>query len=173
MPSCCVNSLLLRRRRLRKVQKGVMQVQSCWFVNVSPFALPSPLPLLKLPIEEFTLIAASWVIRPRYREIRRIVLEFKARYIFLNSYIWCFLFKKSNLRVQRNNTLNLECKDVRDQYLENLNFSIHCNFDTVELQKMYGKIKVFYKLIPTSLHSRFSVLFFEPVGYSFQRGISE
>ena len=29
-------------------------------------------------------------------------------------------------------------------FLEKLNFSIHfCKFDTVELQKMYGKIKVF------------------------------
>ena len=38
----------------------------------------------------------------------------------LNSYIWCFLCEKSNLRVQRNYTLNLECKEVRDQFLENL-----------------------------------------------------
>ena len=30
-----------------------------------------------------------------------------------------------NLRVQRNNTLNLECKEVRDQFLENLGFPIH------------------------------------------------
>ena len=38
----------------------------------------------------------------------------------------------------------MECKEVRDQFLENLNFPyIFCNFDTVELQKMYGKIKVF------------------------------
>ena len=29
------------------------------------------------------------------------------------------------LRVQRNNTLNLECQEVRDQFLENLNFAIH------------------------------------------------
>ena len=35
------------------------------------------------------------------------------------------LFEKSNLGVQRNYTLNLECKEVRDQFLENLNFSIH------------------------------------------------
>ena len=63
---------------------------------------------------------------------------------FVNSYIWYFLFENSNLRVQRNNTLNLEFKEVCDQFLENLNSSIHfCNFDTVELQKMYGKIKVF------------------------------
>ena len=35
-------------------------------------------------------------------------------------------FKKINLlRGQKNNTLNLECKDVRDQFLENLNFAIH------------------------------------------------
>ena len=55
-------------------------------------------------------------------EIRRFVLEFKARYFFLNSYIWNFLFEKSELLVQKN---------------------IFCNFETVELQKMYGKIKVF------------------------------
>ena len=58
-------------------------------------------------------------------EIRRFVLEFKARYFFLNSYIWNFLFEKSKLLVQRNNTLNLERKEVRDQFLEDLNFSIH------------------------------------------------
>ena len=38
---------------------------------------------------------------------------------------WRFLYEKSNLRVQRNNTLNLECKEVRDQFLENLGFPIH------------------------------------------------
>ena len=31
-----------------------------------------------LLIEEFTLTVASWVIRERWREIRRSVLEFKA-----------------------------------------------------------------------------------------------
>ena len=55
----------------------------------------------------------------------RFVLELKARYFFLNSYIWNFLFEKSKLLVQRNNTLNLERKEVRDQFLEDLNFSIH------------------------------------------------
>ena len=58
-------------------------------------------------------------------EIRRFVLEFKAPYFFLNSYISNFLFEKSELLVQKNNTLNLECKEVRDQFLEDLNFSIH------------------------------------------------
>ena len=39
-------------------------------------------------IEEFTLIVTpSWVIRARWREIRRFVLAFKARYFFLNSCI--------------------------------------------------------------------------------------
>ena len=38
-------------------------------------------------IEEFTFIVASWVIRAKWREIRRLVLEFKASYFFLNSYI--------------------------------------------------------------------------------------
>ena len=47
-------------------------------------------------------------------EIRRFVLEFKAPYFFLNSYIWNFLFENSELLVQKNNTLNLECKEVRD-----------------------------------------------------------
>ena len=70
-------------------------------------------------------IVLPWVIRAKWREIRRFVLEFKARYIFLNSYVWCFLFKKSNFRVQRNSILNLECKEVRDQFLENLDFPIH------------------------------------------------
>ena len=30
-------------------------------------------------IEEFTLVVASWVIRARWQEIRRFILEFKAR----------------------------------------------------------------------------------------------
>ena len=89
------------------------------------FAIAQRSPIAKINREEFTLIVASWIIRARWREIRRFVLEFKARYFFLNSHIWCFLFEKSNLRVQRNNTLNLECKDVRDQLLENLDFPIH------------------------------------------------
>ena len=39
-------------------------------------------------IEEFTLIVTpSWVIRARWREIRRFVLAFKARYFFFNSCI--------------------------------------------------------------------------------------
>ena len=55
----------------------------------------------------------------------RFVLEFKARYFFLNSYIWNFLFEKSNLLVQRNNTLNLECKEVRDPICDGIhNYSI-------------------------------------------------
>ena len=34
--------------------------------------------------------------------------------------IWCFLFENSNLAVavERNNILNLECKDVRGEFLE-------------------------------------------------------
>ena len=70
---------------------------------------------------------ASWVIRPRWREIRRFVLEFKARYFFLNSYIRCFPFEKRQYTKyeKRNNTLNLECREVRDQFLENLDFPIH------------------------------------------------
>ena len=72
-----------------------------------------------------SLIVASWVIRARWREIRRFVVKFKASYFFLNSYIWCFLVEKINLRVQTNNTLNLECKEVSDQFLENLGFPIH------------------------------------------------
>ena len=72
------------------------------------------------------------------------VLEFKTSQFFPDSCIWCFLFEKSNLRVQRNNILNLQGKEVCDQFFENFNFPyIFCNFDTVELQKMYGKIKIF------------------------------
>ena len=47
--------------------------------------------------------------------------------------------------VQRNNTLNLGCKQFCDQFLENLNFIfpyIFWNFDTVKLQKMYRKIYI-------------------------------
>ena len=38
-------------------------------------------------VNSFTLIVASWVIRARWREIRRFALEFKASYFFLNPYI--------------------------------------------------------------------------------------
>ena len=41
----------------------------------------------KFVIVEFTLIVASWVIRARRREMRRFVIEFKARYLFLRTYI--------------------------------------------------------------------------------------
>ena len=89
-------------------------------------------------------VHAHRVIYARWREIRRFVLELKASYFFLNSYTWCFLFEKSNLRDQTNSTLNLECKKVRDQFLETGKFPyILGNFDTVELQNMYGKTKVF------------------------------
>ena len=48
------------QRRLRNVQKSVMQVQSCCFANLNPlfffpFSLPSPSSLLKLP-----LLVHSW-----------------------------------------------------------------------------------------------------------------
>ena len=55
----------------------------------------------------------------------KICIGIQIQLIFLNSYIRHVFFEKSNLRIQRNNTLNLECKEVRDQFLENLNFSIH------------------------------------------------
>ena len=47
--------------------------------------------------------------------------------LILPEFIYLMLshFEKSNLRVQRNNTLNLECKEVRDQFLENLDFPKH------------------------------------------------
>ena len=35
--------------------------------------------VVKAVIEEFTLIVASWVIRARWLEIQRFVLEFKAK----------------------------------------------------------------------------------------------
>ena len=43
------------------------------------------------------------------------------------------LCEKSTLRVQRNYTLNLECKEVRDQVLENPNLSIHVLYFSVIL----------------------------------------
>ena len=45
--------------------------------------------------------------------------------LILPEFIYLMLFEKSNLRVQRKNTLNLECKGVRDQFLEKLNFFTH------------------------------------------------
>ena len=64
----------------------------------------------------------------------------------MNSYTWCFLFEKINLRVQRNNTQNLECKEVRDQFYETLGFPIHCLwFDgskiTEDVWKKWGFLK--------------------------------
>ena len=62
----------------------------------------------------------------------------------MNSYIRFFLFEKSNLRVQKHNTLNLECKEVLDQFIENLDFPyIFCDSTVSKLQKMYGKFEVF------------------------------
>ena len=106
-------------------------------------------------------------IRARWRQIRRFVLEFKARYFFLNSYIRCFLFEKSNLRVQKNNTLNLECKEVLDQFIENLDFPyIFCNSTVSKLQKIWGFLKTDHGRLctPDSVYC-----FFELVSYSFQR----
>ena len=81
---------------------------------------------------------------------------FKASYFLLNSYIWCFLAEKSNLRVQKNNTLNLERKEVRDKCLKNLGFSIrrYQNY-----RKCMEKLRFSRNWSRTSLHSRFSVLF--------------
>ena len=49
----------------------------------------------------------------------------KSLFLYIGQNTSAFVsFKKGNLRVHKNNTLNLECKDVRDEFLENLNFSI-------------------------------------------------
>ena len=121
-------------------------------------------------MEEFTFIVASWGIRARWRKIRRFVLEFKASYFFLNSYIWCFLFEKSNLRVQRNSTLNLERKEVCAQFLEDLGFPIH--FSVIRQYQNYWKcmekLRFSKNWSRTSLHFRISELF-ELASYSFQR----
>ena len=46
--------------------------------------------------------------------------------LILPEFIYLMLsLGKSNVPVQRNNTLNLECKEVRDQFLENLDFPKH------------------------------------------------
>ena len=66
-------------------------------------------------------------------------------HLILPEFIYLILpFEKSNLRVQRNNTLNLDWKEVRDQFLENLNFPYgFCNNSTVsKLQPICGKIEV-------------------------------
>ena len=124
----------------------------------------------KFVIVEFTLIVASWVIRARGREIRRFVIEFKGRYLFLRTYIWCFLFEKSNLRVQRNNTLTLKCKEVRDQFLENLGFPIH---SVIRQCQNYLKCMEICRFLKTD-HGLFCTpdlvySLFDLVSYSFQR----
>ena len=63
--------------------------------------------------------------------------------IIHNSYIWQFLFEKFNLQIQRNNALNLECKEVRDQFLENLDFS-H-TFSVIRQYQIYRKCMGFSK----------------------------
>ena len=75
--------------------------------------------------------------------------KFKASYFFLNSYIWCFLVEKSNLRVQRNNTLNLECKEVRDQFLENLGFPIRQYQNYRKCMENWGFLKTDHGLLCT------------------------
>ena len=63
---------------------------------------------------------------------------------FLNSNIWCSHFEKSIFRVQRNNAKSGVQRSLSViSFFKNSIFPyIFCNFDTVELQKMYGKIKV-------------------------------
>ena len=124
------------------------------------------------PIEEFTLIVAAWVIRARWREIRRFVSEFKASCFFLNSCIWCFLFKKGNLRVQSNNTLNLECKEAREQFLENLNFPI--DFSVIRQYQNYRKCMETLRFLKKTHHGLLCppdlvYCFFELVSFCFQR----
>ena len=114
-----------QNRGMRNIALFFCDVTIKWFVPTHSKTLHATPAGRRFKKVGFTFIDESWVIRARWREIRRFVLEFKASYFFLNSYIWRFLFAKSYLRVQRNNTLNLECKEVRDQFLENLDFPIH------------------------------------------------
>ena len=44
--------------------------------------------------------------------------QLKASEFFLSSYISRFLVEKSKLSVERSNTVNLDCKEVRDQFIE-------------------------------------------------------
>ena len=62
---------------------------SFYFVQFS-----SDLDIIMTTIEELALIVASWVIRARRREIKRFVLEFKAKYFFLNSLFDAFSLKR-------------------------------------------------------------------------------
>ena len=61
-------------------------------VASAPVAPPLPTSLASVnyffTLEEFILTVASWVILVRWRDIERFLLEFKASYFFLNSYIW-------------------------------------------------------------------------------------
>ena len=73
----------------------------------------------------FTLIVASWVTsRARCREIERFVLAKPANSSCIHIFD-AFSLKRVTYEFKRNNTLNLECKEVRDQFLENLDFPVH------------------------------------------------
>ena len=115
-----------------------------------------PFPPLVSPRFFFLREFLSCALLSERLEQANLFKTFKASYFFLNSYIWCFLAEKSNLRVQKNNTLNLERKEVRDQFLKNLGFSIrrYQNY-----RKCMEKLRFSKNWSRTSLHSRFSVLF--------------
>ena len=69
-----------------------------------------PLSLSSLPSFFFLREFLSCALLSKRLEQANLFKTFKASYFLLNSYIWCFLAEKSNLRVQKNNTLNLERK---------------------------------------------------------------
>ena len=119
--SGCLILWILFEKEFFGFEIGRVQIQlNGLVINAVPFTVNPKLvrwstSISSWSIEKFTLIVLPWVIRAKWREIRRFVFV----------YVWCFLFKKSNLRVQRNSILNLECKQVPDQFLENLDFPIH------------------------------------------------
>ena len=45
------------------------------------------------PIDEFTLLSASWVIRARWREIQRFVRKFKTMKSIHDMQFWVFIFQ--------------------------------------------------------------------------------
>ena len=74
--------------------------------------------------DEFTLIAASWVIRAGWREFKDLYWNSKPANSSRIHIFDAFFLKRVTYEFKDQiDKLNLECKELRDQFLENLNLS--------------------------------------------------
>ena len=88
--------------------------------------------------------------------------------LILPEFIYLMLFEKSNLRVQRKNTLNLECKGVRQSVFRKAQFfhTFSVNLILLIYRKCMGFQKNDHGLLCTP---DLVYCFFEFVSYYFQR----